>query len=404
MRQSELFSKTFKENPKDEKSANAQLLIRAGFIDKLSSGIYSILPLGLRVIKKIEKIVREEMDKIGGQEMLMPALQPKENWETTQRWKVEEMFKIKDEDFGLGWTHEEIITPLMKKHILSSKDLPKYVYQIQTKFRNEHRAKSGILRGREFIMKDLYSFHATEDDLNQYYEKVKVAYNLIWERCGIKEKTYLTLAPGGTFSQYSHEFQAVTPAGEDTIFICSSCGIAINKEIYQGNCPQCKSKELKEAKAIEVGNIFKLGARYSEPFNLRDEKGNLIFMGCYGLGITRLIGAIVEISHDEKGIIWPVSVAPFSVHLILLEGGDKEKAEEVYHILQKNNFEVLYDDRSDKTAGEKFNDCDLIGIPLRMVISKNTGEEKVEIKLRNKKETEMINIKELVKNVERFIQ
>jgi len=193
MRQSELFSKTFKENPKDEKSVNAQLLIRAGYIDKLSSGIYSILPLGLRVIKKIEKIVREEMDKIGGQEMLMPALQPKENWETTQRWKVEEMFKIKDEEFGLGWTHEEIITPLMKKHILSSKDLPRYVYQIQTKFRNEPRAKSGILRGREFIMKDLYSFHASEDDLNQYYEKVKDAYNLVWERCGIKRENIFNL-------------------------------------------------------------------------------------------------------------------------------------------------------------------------------------------------------------------
>ncbi|HPD19945.1 MAG TPA: hypothetical protein PLV95_01770, partial [Candidatus Pacearchaeota archaeon] len=313
MRQSELFSKTFKENPKDEKSVNAQLLIRAGFIDKLSSGVYSFLPLGLRVIKKIEKIVREEMDKIGGQEVLMPALQPKENWEITQRWKVKEMFKIKDEEFGLGWTHEEIITPLMKKHILSAKDLPRYIYQIQTKFRNEPRAKSGILRGKEFIMKDLYSFHANEEDLSQYYEKVKDAYNSIWEKCGIKDKTYLTLAAGGTFSQYSHEFQTVTPAGEDTIFICSSCGIAVNKEIYQGICPQCKNKEIKEAKALEVGNIFKLGTRYSNPFNLKDEKGNLIFMGCYGLGITRLIGAIVETNYDERGIIWPALVAPFSV-------------------------------------------------------------------------------------------
>jgi len=404
MRQTELFSKTFKENPKDEKSLNAQLLIRAGFVDKLSSGVYSFLPLGLRVVKNIERIVREEMDKINGQEILMPSLHPKENWESTKRWEVEEMFKIKDEEFGLGWTHEEIITPLMKKHILSHKDLPKYVYQIQTKFRNEPRAKSGILRGKEFIMKDLYSFHDSEEDLNQYYEKVKKAYSNIWERCGIKEKTYLTLASGGTFSQYSHEFQTATPSGEDTIFICQSCGAAINKEINQGVCPDCGNKNLKEEKAIEVGNIFKLGARYSEAFNLRDEKGNPILMGCYGVGISRLMGAIVEVSNDEKGIIWPNQVAPFAIHLILLEDGSKEKADEVYEILQKSGFEVLYDDRIDKTAGEKFNDCDLMGVPLRIVVSKKTGGDAVEIRGRKDKETKLVKIKELIKNVERFFQ
>ncbi len=404
MRQTELFSKTFKENPKDEKSPNAQLLIRAGFIDKLSSGIYSFLPLGLRVLKNIEKIVREEMDKIGAQEILMPALHPKENWEISKRWGIEEMFKIKDEELGLGWTHEEIIAPLMKKHILSYKDLPKYVYQIQTKFRNEPRAKSGILRGREFIMKDLYSFHDSEDDLIQFYEKIKKAYSNVWERCGIKEKTYLTLASGGSFSRHSHEFQTVTPSGEDTIYICRSCGVAINKEINEGICPNCGKENLKEEKAIEVGNIFKLGARYSEPFNLRDEKGNPVLMGCYGLGISRLMGAIVEISNDEKGIIWPVSVAPFSIHLILLEDGIKKKADEIYAILQKSGFEVLYDDRIDKTAGEKFNDCDLMGIPLRMVVSKKTGEDTIEIRGRKDKKIRLVKIKELIKNVEGFFQ
>lgn len=404
MRQAELFSKTFKENPKDEKSLNAQLLIRAGFVDKLSSGIYSFLPLGLRVIKNIEKIVREEMDKIGAQEILMPALHPKENWEITKRWGVEEMFKIRDEELGLGWTHEEVVAPLMKKHILSYKDLPKYVYQIQVKFRNEPRAKSGILRGKEFIMKDLYSFHDSEDDLIRYYEEVKKAYAKVWERCGIKEKTYLTLASGGSFSRYSHEFQTVTPFGEDTIYICQSCGTAINKEINEGICPNCGNENLSEAKSIEVGNIFRLGAKYSEPFNLRDEKGKPILMGCYGLGISRLMGAIVEVSSDEKGIIWPVSVAPFSVHLLLLDDGNKEKADEVYEVLQKGNFEVLYDDRTDKTAGEKFNDCDLMGIPLRMVVSKKTGDDMVEIRGRKDKEIKLVKIKELMKNVEGFFQ
>ncbi|MDD3170329.1 MAG: aminoacyl--tRNA ligase-related protein [Candidatus Paceibacterota bacterium] len=404
MRQTELFSKTFKENPKDEKSLNAQLLIRAGFVDKLSSGIYSFLPLGLRVIKNIEKIVREEMDKIGAQEILMPVLHPKENWEITKRWGVEEMFKIRDEELGLGWTHEEIAAPLMKKHILSYKDLPKYVYQIQVKFRNEPRAKSGILRGKEFIMKDLYSFHDSEDDLIQYYEKVKKAYANVWERCGIKEKTYLTLASGGSFSKYSHEFQTVTLSGEDTIYICQSCGTAINKEINEGTCPNCGNESLNEAKSIEVGNIFKLGAKYSEPFNLRDEKGRPILMGCYGLGISRLMGAIVEVSSDEKGIIWPVSVAPFSIHLLLLDDGNKKKADEVYEVLQKGNFEVLYDDRTDKTAGEKFNDCDLMGIPLRMVVSKKTGDDMVEIRGRKDKEIKLVKIKELMKNVEGFFQ
>ena len=300
MKQSNLFTKTFKEVPKDEKSLNAQLLVRAGFVDKLSSGVYTLLPLGLRVIKNIERIVREEMNAIEAQEILMPALHPKENWEITQRWEVKEMFKIKGEELGLGWTHEEIITPLMKRYILSHKDLPKYVYQIQTKFRNEPRAKSGLLRGKEFIMKDLYSFHDDESDLDIYYEKVKEAYFKIYERCGLKEKTYLTLASGGTFSKYSHEFQTITNAGEDIVYICNNCGTVINKEIKEDECLNCHAKEFKEEKAIEVGNIFKLHEKYSKPFNLTNEKGKEILMGCYGFGITRAMGAIVEISMMKK--------------------------------------------------------------------------------------------------------
>jgi prolyl-tRNA synthetase len=296
---------------------------------------------------------------------------------------------------GLSWTHEEIITPLMKKHILSSKDLPRYVYQIQTKFRNEPRAKSGLLRGREFIMKDLYSFHETENDLDNYYEKVKEAYFKVYERC--KLKTYLTLASGGTFSEYSHEFQAITSAGEDIIYVCENCGLAINKEIKKDVCPNCNNDKFKEEKAIEVGNIFKLKTKYSEPFKMKN-----ILMGCYGLGITRLMGSIVETYNDEKGIIWPNNVAPFSIHLIDLE--NFKKADEIYEILQNQNYEVLYDDRTEKTAGEKFNDCDLMGIPLRIVISKKTGEDKVEVKKRGEEKTQLINIKDLIKNVERLLQ
>lgn len=399
MKQTDLFTKTFKETPRDEVSLNAQLLIRGGFVDKLGAGIYTFLPLGLRVINKIEKIVREEMDNIGGQELLMPLLHPKESWDDTGRWNVPEMYKIKDENLGLGWTHEEIITPLMKKFIISSKDLPKYVYQINTKFRNEPRAKSGILRGREFRMKDLYSFHANEEGLNEYYERVKQAYFKVYERCGLKEKTYLARATGGEFSDsLSHEFQTVTPAGEDIIYICKQCGTAFNKEVFEKKC-DCGSDKFIEEKSIEVGNIFKLGARYSKVFGLKNDDGSNLVMGCYGIGISRLMGVVVEVMNDDKGIIWPESVAPFAIHLVSLDGGDAEikaKSDEIYSILQNLDLEVLYDNRDDKTAGEKLNDCDLIGIPLRIVVSgKTLKEESVELKKRSEGKAKLVKIKEL---------
>ena len=408
MKQTNLFTKTIKDNPKDEKSLNAQLLIRAGFVDKLSSGVYTYLPLGLRVIKKIQNIVRDEMDKLGSQEVLMPSLTPKENWETSGRWDVEEMYRIKDEEVGLAWTHEEVITPLIKKHVLSHKDLPKYVYQIQTKFRNEPRAKSGLLRGREFLMKDLYSFHETEADLNDFYEKVKQAYENVYERCGIKDLTYFALASGGKFSEkYSHEFQTVTDAGEDIIYICKKCQTVFNKEVKEEKCQNCGGTEFKENKSIEVGNIFKLNTRYTKPFELKTEKNDLIIMGCYGLGISRLMGAIVEVCNDSKGIMWPKNIAPYQIHLIEITGGDesiKQKAEEIYAILQNKNFEVLYDNRDDKTAGEKLNDSDLVGIPLRVVVSKKTlSEDSVETKSRNTDNACLIKITEIVNYVEKSL-
>ncbi|MFA5432559.1 MAG: aminoacyl--tRNA ligase-related protein [Candidatus Paceibacterota bacterium] len=400
MKQSDLLTRTVKENPKDEVSLNAKLLTRGGFVDKLASGIYTYLPLGLRVLEKIKTIVREEMDSIGAQEILMPSLLPKDNWEKTGRWNVSEMYKIHDENLGLGWTHEEIVTPLVKKHILSSHDLPRAVYQIQNKFRNEPRAKSGILRGREFLMKDLYSFHNNEESLDEYYERVKKAYLRIYERCGLKEKTYLTLAGGGAFTNgFSHEFQTITPAGEDIIYICKGCGSAINKEVFNQTC-SCGGKDFIEEKSIEVGNIFKLGTKYSEVFDLKNEEGKHLIMGCYGVGISRLMGTIAEVFNDDKGIIWPKSVAPFAIHLVSLDMGNidvKQKTEEIYSILQNSNLEVLYDDRDLKTAGEKLNDCDLIGIPLRLVVSQKTlKEESVEFKRRGEEGTELIKISELI--------
>ncbi len=411
MRQSKLFGKTIKEAPKDETSINAQLLLRGGFVDKSMAGVYTYLPLGLRVLNKIENIIREEINTIGGQEILMPALQNKEDWKRTGRWDIDVMMKVKtffDKEYGLGWTHEEVVTPLAKKYIKSYKDFPFFVYQIQTKFRSEKRAKSGILRGREFSMKDLYSFHTSEEDLNKFYDLAKEAYFKIFERVGVKNKTYLTYASGGDFSKYSHEFQTVSSAGEDTIYICDKCKIAINKEIVENNqpeCPQCHNKNLKEEKAIETGNIFKLKTKFTEAFNFKflnkEGKESLVLMGCYGLGPTRLMGTIVELFNDQNGIIWPKSIAPYQIHLIHL--GNKEKvireAEKIYNTLQKEKIEVLYDDR-DESAGVKFKDSDLIGIPMRVVVSEKTiAKNSVEIKKRDEEGFEMIGIDKIVSSI-----
>jgi prolyl-tRNA synthetase len=415
MLQSKLFSKTSKDISKDEASLNAQFLIKAGFVDKLAAGVYSILPLGWRVIRKIENIIREEMDIAGGQEIFMPTLHPRKNWEKTGRWESmgEDLYKLEadnDAKLILGPTHEEVLVPLAKKFINSYKDLPQHVYQFQNKFRREKRVKSGILRTREFLMKDLYSFHADQEDLDNYYEKIKEVYRKIFQRCGIGDKTYLTYASGGTFAKYSHEFQALTPAGEDLIYVCDKCKVAINKEILndqKNKCPECGNSQLEEKKAVEVGNIFKLGVKFSEPFDLfyskKDGKKQLAVMGCYGIGIQRLMGAIVEVKNDEQGIIWPMTVAPFRVHLLELDPRDaqiKENAKNLYQTLQEKGVEVLWDDREDKLAGAKFADCDLIGIPYRVVISQKTFKEgKYEIKKREEKEGQLVNLEELLKIV-----
>ena len=408
MRQSKLFVKTIKEAPKDEESANARLLARAGFVDKLNSGVYIFSPLGLRVMEKIEKIISQEIEAIGGQKILMPALVPKKNWEQTGRWKTfDDLFKVKGrggQEYGLSATHEEVIVPFMRKYISSYKDLPCYVYQIQDKFRDELRAKSGVLRGREFIMKDLYSFHTTEKDLDIYYEKAKKAYFKIFKRCGIGAQTHLCLASGGSFSKYSHEFQTTTSAGEDTIYICENCGLAINKEIKPEHpkCPECGKAKFKQEKAIEVGNIFKLRTKYTEPFNFiftnKDGSKKLVEMGCYGIGLPRLMGTAVETSNDDKGIIWPKEIAPYQAHLIQIGNSVKvrKQTEKIYKDLEKQEIEILFDDREDKSVGEKFADADLIGIPYRVVVSERTLEKSsVEIKQRNKNQAKLCLLNQL---------
>ncbi len=383
MKQSKLFTKTRRDAPKDEVSKSAQLLIRAGFIHKQMAGVYTLLPLGLLTIKKIEQIIREEINKIGGVEMNLTSLQDPEVWKKTDRWddeKVDNWFKTQlknGTELGLGSTHEEPITELMKNHIHSYKDLPVYPYQFQTKFRNELRAKSGIMRGREFLMKDLYSFSRNEAEHNEFYEKAKNAYKNIFNRLGIGEKTYLTFASGGIFSKFSHEFQTITDAGEDIIYIDEKSGTAVNKEVYTDEVLAdlgLDKKGLKEAKAVEVGNIFSLGTRFSEPLELifDDESGKkqTVIMGSYGIGLGRLMGTIAEVMSDEKGLIWPEQVSPFDVHLINVSPDEEaavKTADEFYEQLSDNNFSVLYDDRK-AGIGEKLSDADLIGIKTQIIV------------------------------------
>jgi prolyl-tRNA synthetase len=412
MRQSQLFTKTRREAPKDEVSKNAQLLLRGGYIYKEMAGAYAYLPLGLRVLNKVIGIIREEMNAIGGQELFMTALQDRAVWEKTNRWDdkvVDNWFKTKlknEMEVGLGFTHEEPLTNMMKEYVHSFRDLPFSVYQFQTKFRNETRAKSGIMRGREFIMKDLYSFVRNAEDHEVFYEKAKQAYVNIFKRVGLGDSTYVTFASGGTFCKYSHEFQTITDAGEDLIYVHKEKNFAINKEVLTDEVLAdlgVKRGELVEEKAVEVGNIFSLGTRFSDAFDLTylDEKGEKcpVVMGSYGIGPGRLMGTIVEVLSDAKGIVWPKSVAPFDYHLLNLAADDVEvsaAANALYEEMTAKGIEVLYDDRVGVTAGEKFNDSDLLGIPTRIVISKKTlAAQKFEVKDRTTGEVRLLEDAEL---------
>ena len=405
MKISQLFTKTLRESPKDEESINARLLIRGGFISKVMAGVFEYMPLGLRVLNKINNIIREEMNAIGGQEIFMSVFQNPGVWTMTNRWDEASgvMYQFKDnsgKDHGLAFTHEEPITIDASRYLTSYKDLPKAVYQIQTKFRNEPRAKSGLLRGREFIMKDLYSFHATQEDLDDYYEKVALAYMKIVGRMNIN--AIRTFASGGLFSKYSDEFQVLAEVGEDIIYVNEKENLAVNEEVYNEEVLSdlgWKKESLIKKNAIEVGNIFKLGIRFSEKLGLNytNEKGDKkpVIMASYGIGPARLMGTIVEIHNDRNGITWPESVAPFRIYLITLDGKNKE-GDKVYDDLQKAGVEVLYDDRDDKSPGEKFADADLIGCPLRLVVSGKTLEkDSAEIKKRTEDKSVLVKLNKL---------
>ena len=408
MKQSQLFCKTKKEAPKEAETISHKLLVRADFIEQTISGVYRFLPLGFKVLEKIEKIIDKEMFNLGAQKLYLPALQNKKLWLETGRWeKIDPpLFKIKDrhqKETALGSTHEEEITDIIRKRINSYQNLPFSLYQIQTKFRNEMRATGGLLRTREFLMKDLYSFHSNEKDLENFYQKVKKTYFQIFKKCGLK--TICVEAVSGTIGgNISHEFMTLADAGEDTVLICKKCTYAANIE-KAGKikvCPKCKSN-LERKKAIEISHIFNLGTKYSKAMSAnfidKNAKTKPILMGCYGIGIPRLLATIAEIHHDEKGIIWPKEVAPFQIHLIQIENNNKIKkqSEKIYKDLQRANFKVLYDER-DRTVGEKFADADLIGIPLRIVVSERTlKQNSVELKERSKRAIKMVKIKNLLK-------
>ena len=398
-----------RDTPKDETANNGKLLLRAGYIHKEMAGVYDYLPMGLRVIENIKQIIREELNKIGCEELSLTALQNPEPWEKSGRFSDQEVdiwFKTELSAggvLGLAPTHEEPITELMKTYISSYKDLPIAVYQFQTKFRNELRAKSGIMRGREFLMKDLYSFHTTEEDLDKFYTEVEQTYGKIFDRLGIGDCTFETFASGGIFSKYSHEFQTILPVGEDTIYYNTNKSAYINKEVYNDEVLKdlgVDGEEFESTSAAEVGNIFKLKFKYSEPLGLKyiddSNKQQTVYMGCYGIGVSRLMGVIAEKFADEKGLVWPESVAPYKYYLVGIGEAGSQKAEELY---SQNEDDILFDDR-DKRPGEKFADAELMGIPYRVVVSDKTLEKnQAEVTNRATSEVKLINIDKLIRSL-----
>lgn len=377
---SQLFTKTLKQAPADEVSKNAQLLIRAGYVYKEMAGAYAYLPLGIQVLENIKQVVRQEMNAIHSNELIMTSLQRKDIWEKTGRWDddtVDIWFKtaLKDgTEVGLGWSHEEPIVEMMKQYIRSYKDLPASLYQFQTKMRNELRAKSGVMRGREFIMKDMYSFHASKEDLEAYYNQAIEAYQRVYERLGIGDDTYVTFASGGAFTQFSHEFQTICEAGEDIIYLHREKNIAINEEVVDEAVAELgvSKDELEAVKAAEVGNIFNFGTQKTDEMGLyytdADSQQQSLHIGSYGIGVTRLMGVIVEKMSDDKGLVWPENIAPYRVHLVSIGETGAREADKIYAELTEHGIEVLYDDR-DERAGAKFADAELLGMPVRVTVS-----------------------------------
>lgn len=410
MKVSHLFTKTLKNAPADEVAKNAQLLIRAGYVYKEMAGVYAYLPLGLKVLENIKQIVREEMNGIRSNELVMTSLQRKDVWEKTTRWSDEVVdiwfkTKLKDEtELGLGWSHEEPIVEMMKNYIHSYRDLPVSLYQFQTKLRNELRAKSGIMRGREFVMKDMYSFHATKEDLDAYYDQAAEAYKRVYERLGIGDDTYMTFASGGAFTKFSHEFQTICEAGEDVIYLHREKNIAINEEVIDDAVAELgiSRDELEQVKTAEVGNIFNFGTQKTDEMDLyytdKEGKQHSLYIGSYGIGVTRVMGVIAEKMSDEKGLVWPEAIAPYKVYLVSI-GKVSDEAEALYEKLQAAGLTVLYDDR-DERPGAKFADADLMGLPHRVTISERLIQDgKVEYTSRASGETTVLTLDELLAKI-----
>ena len=412
MRQTQIFTKTTKNLPADEVAKNAQLLIRAGYVHKEMAGVYAYLPLGLRVLEKIKQIIREEMEAVGGNEIVMTSLQKPATWQQTGRWSdevVDIWFKTELKDhtqLGLGWSHEEPIVEMLKQFVCSYKDLPVSVYQFQTKLRNELRAKSGVMRGREFVMKDMYIVHASVEDLDGYYQRVTEAYLRIFDRLGIGRDTYVTFASGGSFTKFSHEFQTICEAGEDVIYLYRDKNMAINEEVLDEAVAELgiSKDQLEPVKTAEVGNIFNFGTQKTDDMGLKftDQDGQIksLYMGSYGIGVTRLMGVIVEKMADEKGLVWPQAIAPFQLHLVLLDEEARQQADELYQQLQTQGVEVLYDDRPKIRPGEKFADSDLLGIPYRVVVGKRSlGQDRYEVVKRADGQKLSLTQEEIIKTI-----
>lgn len=408
MKRTNLFTKTSRTAPADEVAKNAQLLIRAGYVYKVMAGVYAYTPLGLRVLENIKQIVREEMNTIQGQELIMSSLQKKETWEVTGRWDdeaVDVWFKSRlkdDTEVGFGWSHEEAIIEMMRQSIQSYKDLPQSVYQFQTKMRNELRAKSGIMRGREFVMKDMYSMHATQEDMDQYYEQVIAAYQRVFERFGLGDSTFVTFASGGAFTKFSHEFQTICDAGEDILYTNDDHSVGVNEEVLDDATKELgvNKDDLKPVTTAEVGNIFKFGTEKSEKTNFyytgEDGQRHLVYLASYGIGITRVMGVMVEKLADDKGLVWPENIAPFKVYLVSIGEQGVNMADDLYMELQKADIEVLYDDR-DARPGEKFGDAELMGMPYRVTASDRLAAEgRFELTVRATGETELLTAAELI--------
>lgn len=413
MKYSRLFTKTLKNAPADEQAKNARLLIQAGYVHKEMAGVYAYLPLGLKVIENIKQVIREEMNAIGGQELIMTNLQPQEIWQETKRWDddlVDVWFKtkLKDEtEIGLAWSHEEPIIEMVQQYAESYKDFPISIYQFQTKLRNELRAKSGIMRGREFLMKDMYSLHTSQEDMDKYYDRVIETYKKIYKKLELGDSTFVTFAGGGAFTKFSHEFQTICEAGEDVLYTNKDHSVAVNEEVLEDAAKELglDKTELKPVKSAEVGNIFKFGTEKSEQMKVyytdKDGSQKPVYLASYGIGVSRVMGVIVEKFADEKGLVWPANIAPFQIYLAAI-GTDKkvlEASEKLYKSLQNAGVETLFDDR-DIRPGEKFADADLIGIPYRVVVSeKSLKAGGFEFKKRTGKTAEILSEQQLLKRL-----